>query len=194
MISYKKLSKNEINGMPLIKYEGDIKVFSKKDNIQDAVDYLLTQNVIGFDTETRPSFTKGSLNAPSIMQLAGADSVFVFQLGGSTMFEKLSQVLSEKKITKCGVSVDRDLIELMYLDPFDPCSFIDLGDVARARGIPHHGLRGLAALLLKQRISKSSQTSDWSRRKLSDAQITYAATDAWISLELFKKLDQENII
>jgi ribonuclease D len=194
MIRYKKLSKDEINGMPLIKYEGDIKVFSKKDNIQGAVDYLLNQEVIGFDTETRPTFTKGPLNAPSIMQLAGGDSVFIFQLGGSRMFEKLSQVLSEKRITKCGVSVDRDLIELMYLSPFDPCSFIDLGDVARARGMPHHGLRGLAALLLKHRISKSSQTSDWSRRKLSDAQITYAATDAWISLELFKKLEQENII
>ncbi len=62
MISYKKLSKDEINGMPLIKYEGNIHVFSKKDNIQDAIDYLLTQKVIGFDTETRPSFTKGSLN------------------------------------------------------------------------------------------------------------------------------------
>ena len=194
MIRYKKLSKDEINGMPLIKYEGDIKVFSKKDNIQGAVDYLLNQEVIGFDTETRPTFTKGPLNAPSIMQLAGGDSVFIFQLGRSRMFEKLSQVLSEKRITKCGVSVDRDLIELMYLSPFDPCSFIDLGDVARARGMPHHGLRGLAALLLKHRISKSSQTSDWSRRKLSDAQITYAATDAWISLELFKKLEQENII
>ena len=194
MIRYKKLNKDEINGMPLIKYEGDIKVFSKKDNIQGAVDYLLNQEVIGFDTETRPTFTKGPLNAPSIMQLAGGDSVFIFQLGGSRMFEKLSQVLSEKRITKCGVSVDRDLIELMYLSPFDPCSFIDFGDVARARGIPHHGLRGLAALLLKHRISKSSQTSDWSRRKLSDAQIAYAATDAWISLELFKKLEQENII
>ena len=194
MIRFKKLSKDEINGMPLIKYEGEIKVFSKKDNIQGAIDYLLTQEVIGFDTETRPTFTKGPLNAPSIMQLAGDDGVFIFQLEDSTMFEKLSQVLSDKKITKCGVSVDRDLIELMYLNTFDPCSFIDLGDVARMRGIPHHGLRGLAALLLKHRISKSSQTSDWSRRKLSDAQVNYAATDAWISLELFKKLDQENII
>ncbi len=194
MIRFKKLSKDEINGMPLIKYEGDIQIFSNKDNIQDAVDYLLTQKVIGFDTETRPTFTKGPLNAPSIIQLAGEKSVFIFQLGGSAMFEKLSQVLSEKRVTKCGVSVDRDLIELMYLNPFDPCSFIDLGDVARARDIPHHGLRGLAALLLKHRISKSSQTSDWSRRKLSDAQVTYAATDAWISLRLFKKLEQENII
>ena len=120
---------------------------------------LLKENVLGFDTETRPTFTKVPLNAPSIMQLAGGNCVFIFQLEGSRMFEKLSQVLSEKRITKCGVSVDRGLIELMYLSPFDPCSFIDLGDVARARGIPHHGLRGLAALLLKHRISKNSQTT-----------------------------------
>ena len=194
MNRYKKLSKDQINEMPLIKYEGEIHVLSYKDSIQKAVDYLSTQKVIGFDTETRPTFTKGSLNAPSIMQLAGDDSVFIFQLDGGRIFEKLSPILSDKKITKCGVSVDRDLIELMYINPFDPCSFIDLGDVARVRGIPHHGLRGLAALLLKNRISKSSQTSDWSRRTLSEAQVVYAATDAWISLQLFKKFNQKNII
>jgi ribonuclease D len=82
----------------------------------------------------------------------------------------------------------------MYLRAFDPCSFVDLGDVARARVIPHHGLRGLAALFLGFRISKSVQTSDWSRSKLSEAQVSYAATDAWVSLELFKKFDQEGLV
>ena len=194
MISYKKLSKDEINDLPLIKYQGNIQVLSNENHIEEAIEYLLTQKVIGFDTETRPTFTKGALNAPSIMQLAGDDIVFIFQLGSNKIFKKLSQILSDITITKCGVSVDRDLIELMYLSPFNPCSFIDLGDIARMRGIPHHGLRGLAALLLKYRISKSSQTSDWSRKTLSHNQINYAATDAWISLELFKKFDQESII
>ena len=194
MISYKKLSKDDINGLPLIKYQGDIQVLSDENHIEEAIEYLLTQKVIGFDTETRPTFTKGALNAPSIIQLAGDDIVFIFQLHSNKIFKKLSQILSETTITKCGVSVDRDLIELMYLSPFNPCSFIDLGDIARMRGIPHHGLRGLAALLLKYRISKSSQTSDWSRKTLSYNQINYAATDAWISLELFKKFDQESII
>ena len=180
--------------MPLAKYEGDIHVLSSQDNMQESIDYLLTQKVIGFDTETRPIFTKGPVNAPSIMQLAGENAVYVYQLDSDRMFETLSQILSNKKITKCGVSVDRDLIELMYLSPFDPCSFVDLGDTARDRLIPHHGLRGLAALFFNYRISKSSRTSDWSRRKLSNAQISYAATDAWGSLELFKKLDQENLV
>ena len=194
MISYKKLSKDDINGLPLIKYQGDIQVLSDENYIEEAIEYLLTQKVIGFDTETRPTFTKGTLNAPSIIQLAGDDIVFIFQLDSNKIFKKLSQILSDTTITKCGVSVDRDLIELMYLSPFNPCSFIDLGDIARMRGIPHHGLRGLAALLLNHRISKSSQTSDWSRKTLSHNQINYAATDAWISLELFKKFDQESII
>jgi len=194
MISYKKLSKDDINGLPLIKYQGDIQVLSDENHIEEAIEYLLSQKVIGFDTETRPTFTKGTLNAPSIIQLAGDDIVFIFQLDSNKIFKKLSQILSDTTITKCGVSVDRDLIELMYLSPFNPCSFIDLGDIARMRGIPHHGLRGLAALLLKYRISKSSQTSDWSRKTLSHNQINYAATDAWISLELFKKFDQESII
>ena len=194
MISYKKLSKDDINGLPLIKYQGDIQVLSDENHIEEAIEYLLTQKVIGFDTETRPTFTKGTLNAPSIIQLAGDDIVFIFQLESNKIFKKLSQILSDTTITKCGVSVDRDLIELMYLSPFNPCSFIDLGDIARMRGIPHHGLRGLAALLLNYRISKSSQTSDWSRKILSHNQINYAATDAWISLELFKKFDQESII
>ena len=194
MISYKKLSKDDINGLPLIKYQGDIQVLSDENHIEEAIEYLLTQKVIGFDTETRPTFIKGTLNAPSIIQLAGDDIVFIFQLHSNKIFKKLLQILSETTITKCGVSVDRDLIELMYLSPFNPCSFIDLGDIARMRGIPHHGLRGLAALLLNHRISKSSQTSDWSRKTLSHNQINYAATDAWISLELFKKFDQESII
>jgi len=194
MISYKKLSKDDINSLPLIKYQGDIQVLSDENHIEEAIEYLLTQKVIGFDTETRPTFTKGTLNAPSIIQLAGDDIVFIFQLDSNKIFKKLSQILSDIAITKCGVSVDRDLIELMYLSPFNPCSFIDLGDIARMRGIPHHGLRGLAALLLNHRISKSSQTSDWSRKTLSHNQINYAATDAWISLELFKKFDQESII
>ena len=194
MRTYKRLSKDEINEMPLVKYEGDIHVLSSKDNIQGSIDYLLTQKVIGFDTETRPIFTKGPVNAPSIMQLAGENAVYVYQLDSDRMFETLSQILSNKKITKCGVSVDRDLIELMYLSPFDPCSFVDLGDTARDRLIPHHGLRGLAALFFNYRISKGSRTSDWSRRKLSNGQISYAATDVWVSLELFKKLDQENLV
>jgi ribonuclease D len=189
-----KLSKNEINALPLIQYEGDIEILSSKDNIQAAINDLKNYNLIGFDTETKPTFVKGPLNPPSIMQLACDDKVYIFQFDNDEIFRQVSSILSNKNITKCGVSVDRDLIELMYLSPFDPISFVDLGNVARENEIPHHGLRGLVAMFLKHRISKGSQTSDWSRINLSDSQISYAATDAWVSLELFKIFDKNGLL
>ena len=191
---YRKFTKEEINNLDMVKFRGDINVFSSGDNIDDALSYLMKQKIIGFDTETRPRFTKGPLNAPSIIQLAGDDRVFIFQLNSEKIFKRLSEVLSNKNITKTGVSVERDLIELMYFYPFDPCSFVDLGNVARDFNLPHHGLRGLTALLMSVRISKGAQVSDWSRKKLSNSQISYAATDAWISLELFKKFEEKNIV
>ena len=194
MKKHVKLSKNEINALPLIQYEGDIEILNSKDNIQAAINDLKNYDLIGFDTETKPTFVKGPLNPPSIMQLACDDKVYIFQLDNDEIFKQLSLILSNKNITKCGVSVDRDLIELMYLSPFDPISFVDLGNVARENEIPHHGLRGLVAMFLKHRISKGSQTSDWSRISLSNSQISYAATDAWVSLELFKIFDKNGLL
>ena len=194
MKKHVKLSKNEINALPLIQYEGDIEILTSKDNIQAAINNLKNYDLIGFDTETKPTFVKGPLNPPSIMQLACDDKVYIFQFDNDEIFKQLSLILSNKNITKCGVSVDRDLIELMYLSPFDPISFVDLGNVARENEIPHHGLRGLVAMFLKKRISKGSQTSDWSKISLSDSQISYAATDAWVSLELFKIFDKNGLL
>ena len=194
MKKYKKLSKNEINSLPQIKFNGDVEVLSSNDNVQAAVNYLMNYDLIGFDTETKPTFVKGPLNPPSILQLACIDKVYIFQLDNESLYKKLFPVLSNENITKCGVSVDRDLIELMYLSPFDPLSFVDLGNIARDYDVPHHGLRGLVAMFLKHRISKGAQISDWSKTVLSQSQITYAATDAWISLKLFKAFEQNDLL
>ena len=194
MKKYKKLSKNEINSLPQIKFNGDVEVLSSNDNVQAAVNFLMNYDLIGFDTETKPTFVKGPLNPPSIMQLACIDKVYIFQLDNESLYKKLFPILSNENITKCGVSVDRDLIELMYLSPFDPLSFVDLGNIARDNDVPHHGLRGLVAMFLKHRISKGAQISDWSKTVLSQSQITYAATDAWISLKLFKAFEQNDLL
>jgi ribonuclease D len=191
---YKKLSKNEINSLPQIKFNGDVEVLSSNDNVQAAVNYLMNYDLIGFDTETKPTFVKGPLNPPSILQLACIDKVYIFQLDNESLYKKLFPILSNENITKCGVSVDRDLIELMYLSPFDPLSFVDLGNIARDHDVPHHGLRGLVAMFLKHRISKGAQISDWSKTVLSQSQITYAATDAWISLKLFEAFEQNDLL
>ena len=194
MKKYKKLSKNEINSLPQTKFNGDVEVLSSNDNVQAAVNYLMNYDLIGFDTETKPTFVKGPLNPPSILQLACIDKVYIFQLDNESLYKKLFPILSNENITKCGVSVDRDLIELMYLSPFDPLSFVDLGNIARDYDVPHHGLRGLVAMFLKHRISKGAQISDWSKTVLSQSQITYAATDAWISLKLFEAFEQNELL
>ena len=194
MKKYKKLSKNEINSLPQIQFNGDVEVLSLNDNVQAAVNYLMNYDLIGFDTETKPTFVKGPLNPPSIMQLACIDKVYIFQLDNESLYKKLFPILSNENITKCGVSVDRDWIELMYLSPFDPLSFVDLGNIARDNDVPHHGLRGLVAMFLKHRISKGAQISDWSKTVLSPSQITYAATDAWISLKLFEAFEQNDLL
>ena len=194
MKKYKKLSKNEINSLPQIKFNGDVEILSSNDNVQAAVNHLMNYDLIGFDTETKPTFVKGPLNPPSILQLACIDKVYIFQLDNESLYKTLFPILSNKNITKCGVSVDRDLIELMYLSPFDPLSFVDLGNIARDYDVPHHGLRGLVAMFLKHRISKGAQISDWSKTVLSQSQITYAATDAWISLKLFEAFEQNDLL
>ena len=194
MKKYKKLSKNEINSLPQTQFDGDVEVLSSNDNVQAAVNYLMNYDLIGFDTETKPTFVKGPLNPPSILQLACIDKVYIFQLDNESLYKKLFPILSNGNITKCGVSVDRDLIELMYLSPFDPLSFVDLGNIARDNDVPHHGLRGLVAMFLKHRISKGAQISDWSKTVLSQSQITYAATDAWISLKLFEAFEQNDLL
>ena len=194
MKKYKKLSKNEINSLPQTQFNGVVEVLSSNDNVQAAVNYLMNYDLIGFDTETKPTFVKGPLNPPSIMQLACIDKVYIFQLDNESLYKKLFPILSNENITKCGVSVDRDLIELMYLSPFDPLSFVDLGNIARDNDVPHHGLRGLVAMFLKHRISKGAQISDWSKTVLSQSQITYAATDAWISLKLFEAFEQNDLL
>ena len=194
MKKYKKLSKNEINSLPQTQFNGDVEVLSSNDNVQAAVNHLMNYDLIGFDTETKPTFVKGPLNPPSILQLACIDKVYIFQLDNESLYKKLFPILSNENITKCGVSVDRDLIELMYLSPFDPLSFVDLGNIARDYDVPHHGLRGLVAMFLKHRISKGAQISDWSKTVLSQSQITYAATDAWISLKLFEAFEQNDLL
>ena len=100
----------------------------------------------------------------------------------------LRQILSNQRIIKAGVGLDQDIKKLKELDDFKPAGFVDLGDIARSSGIKNHGLRGLAAVLLGFRISKKAQVSNWERENLSSAQVSYAATDAWVCLEVYHKL------
>jgi ribonuclease D len=183
-----RMSKEEIAKRPIRRYQGRVRVVRSKGQLADAVGKLRKETLLGFDTETRPAFKKGQSYKPSLIQLAGRREVFVFQLKHIGLPRPLRRILAEPRIVKAGVALDRDVIELAELAPFEPAGFVDLGKVAKEVGLQNHGLRGLVAVLLGFRIPKSAQTSNWSKSDLTPAQITYAATDAWVGRELYRKM------
>ena len=189
-----KLSKTEINLLPLRYYNGAIRIIQTAEQAKDACAILIKEKVLGFDTETRPAFKKGQSYLPSLLQLAGTKVVYLFQLSQCGLTDKIIFLLSNVNIIKSGVAINQDLTELQQILNFEPAGFVDLGDIAKSKGLPHHGLRGLAAYLLKFRISKSARTSNWSANQLTKKQIKYAATDAWVGRELYLKYKQIKVI
>ena len=189
-----KLSKTEINSLPLRYYNGAIRIIQTAEQAKDACAILIKEKVLGFDTETRPAFKKGQSYLPSLLQLAGTKVVYLFQLSQCGLTDSIIILLSNVNIIKSGVAINQDLTELQQILNFEPAGFVDLGDIARSKGLPHHGLRGLAAYLLKFRISKSGRTSNWSANQLTKKQIKYAATDAWVGRELYLKYKQIKVI
>ena len=186
--NYSKLTNEYINELPLKYFEGDIKIVRTEKELKNACDILKEECILGFDTETRPSFKKGQFFLPSLIQLAGIKSVFIFQLKKCGFNERLIKILSDPTLIKCGVAVGQDIKDLQKMTFFEPNGFIDLGEVAQERNLKNYGLRNLTALLLKFRISKSSRTTNWSVNDLSIKQMEYAATDAWVSREIYFKL------
>ena len=189
-----KLSKTEINSLPLRYYNGPIRIIQTAEQAKDACTILIKEKLLGFDTETRPAFNKGQSYLPSLLQLAGTKIVYLFQLSKCGLPDSITNLLSNVNIIISGVAINQDLIELQQILNFEPGGFIDLGEIARSKGLPHHGLRGLAAFLLNFRISKSSRTSNWSANQLTKKQIRYAATDAWLGRELYLKYKQISVI
>ncbi|MDR3045871.1 MAG: 3'-5' exonuclease domain-containing protein 2 [Desulfovibrio sp.] len=190
----RKISKDEINELPLERYAGEIRIVRSEEELADAVDRLRDEDVLGFDTETRPTFRKGKVNLPSLVQLACSDVVYLFQLNWLAFGEALASVLSDADIVKTGVAVRDDIRDLQKLFAFNDAGVVDLGEVARDLGLETHGLRNLAANFLEVRISKGAQCSNWSNRELAPQQVLYAATDAWVSREIHLRMRRLGLI
>ena len=182
------ISKDRINALPLKSYTGSISVIDSDAKMSVAVRALGSEKVLGFDTETRPAFNKGEFYSPSLIQLASSSEVYIFQLRHIKLYKPLAGILADKKVLKVGVAVNDDINKLNDLLHFEPSGFIELADLALRAGIKNAGLRSLAALLLGFRISKQMQCSRWDAPKLTSAQIAYAATDAWISRNIYLAL------
>lgn len=187
-------SGEEINAMPLARYEGRVELIRDPRELEAALPLLRAEKILGFDTETRPSFRKGAQNSPSLIQLATADAVFLIQLTWLPFNGEMASILADPGIVKAGAAIGDDMRELEKLHPFTPAGLADLGRLAKTAGIPSQGLRTLAANLFGIRISKGPQCSNWSNRELSHRQVAYAATDAWISRSIYLKMRELGVL
>lgn len=177
-----------ITELPLQQFAGQIVVVDNAESLKYALQLLKSHSILGFDTETKPSFQKGHTNKVSMLQLSNHDTCFIFRLNKVGLCDELVNILSGTEITKVGLSVKDDYREMAKLKHFHPAGFIDLQKYVEDFGIQDKSLKKLTALILGIRISKSQQTSNWEAERLTDAQLVYAATDAWVCLEIYKKL------
>lgn len=179
------ISREDLAKLPIRRYEGRVEVVATPEELADARSDLLAETVVGLDTETRPAFRKGESHLPSLVQAATARAVYLFQLRRTAAFPVLAEVLADPRIIKAGVSLKDDLRALRQVFDFAGENMLDLGIVARSRGLGQTGVRNLAGIFLGFRIPKGTRTSNWAARELSPAQIAYASTDAWACRELY---------
>jgi len=173
--------------LPLCRYEGEICLIQTARDIDHALADLQSEQLIGFDTETKPTFRKGDRHLPCLVQVATARKVYLFRLKSPEDCVVPADMLGSPGLLKVGIGLTDDMRALKLLHPFEERNMLDLGTLARQCGMAQTGVRNLAGIFLKIRIPKGAQTSNWAAPTLSSAQIRYAATDAWICRELFLK-------
>lgn len=182
------IEKEELEQLPFFHFEGKIITIDTPEAAESVANHLLHKNAIGFDTETRPSFRKGKNNNVALLQLSTAEEAFLFKLGSTGLPQRLKEVLSRSNILKIGVGIKDDIRSLRALSDFTPSGFIDLQNFSTPFGIEGKSLKKLSAIVLGVRISKSQQLSNWENATLTEAQKRYAATDAYMCLQIYNKL------
>ena len=194
-MTFKKyVSKDEIKNYSVEKFNGKISIIDKKKDLLDAYLFLKKQKIIGFDTESRPTFKKGVSSNVSLIQFSTKNEAFLFRINIIGFDDKLIDLINDKKIKKIGIAIFDDIKSLQKIKEFESNSVIDLNKLALNLGFESIGAVKLSILILGFSISKSARLSNWEKKDLTTSQIEYAATDAWICNMIYKKLLNEGEI
>lgn len=188
------ISRDTLNDLAVRRYDGPVSFVDTPALLFTALTDIRNERVVGFDTETRPAFHKGESYLPSLVQVATAQMVYIFPLRYPDTHAVLAEMLEAPGTAKAGVAVAHDLRTLKQVLPFTENNIVDLGIVAKRNGYEQSGVRNLAGIFLGYRIPKGAKTTNWSAPQLTPAQITYAATDAWVCRELCLRFKTEGLI
>ena len=182
------IDKQVINEMPLVNFTGRIHVIDAVSRVKSAVTALSTAHVVGFDTETRPSFKRGERHKAALLQLSTGSDAFLFRLNKTGIPEPLKWFLEDTKIIKVGLSTSDDFHQLERLDHLHPQGFVELQQMVKQFSITDMSLQKIYAILFQQKISKNQQLTNWEAQQLTEAQQRYAAIDAWACLRIYRYL------
>lgn len=188
MAFIESISNEDVTALPAVQYEGEIVVVDTPQTLSEACDHLAQQSIIGFDTETRPSFTAGVVNKVALLQLYGGGKCFLIRLNKVQMSKSLTDILHNPNILKIGAAVKNDISGLNKLRHFTAGGFVDLQDIVEKYNIKDKSLRKISGIVLGKKVSKAQRLSNWEAKLLTPQQQIYAATDAWVCVEIYKAL------
>lgn len=184
-----KISKEEVSGFPKESFDGRIIVIQTENELEKAVDYLLGYSILGIDSETKPSFTKGQSHKVALLQISAGECCFLFRLNKIGFPSSLMALLENSAIIKVGLSLRDDFMALHKRGGFNPRACVEVQELVKDFGIQDKSLQKVYGILFGKKISKSQRLSNWEADVLSDAQKIYAATDAWACYRIYEFLD-----
>ena len=185
------ISNDAVTALPAVQFDGEIVVVENPQALAEACAHLSKQVILGFDTETRPSFTAGVTNKVALLQLYGGGKCFLIRLNRVQMSKQLLDILHNPKILKIGAAVKNDIVGLNALKHFTAGGFIDLQEIVGNYGINDKSLRKISGIVLGKKVSKAQRLSNWEAKTLTPQQQLYAATDAWVCVEIYQHLLSE---
>jgi 3'-5' exonuclease domain protein len=187
-IIYNKFDKKAIATLPTVVFPGKTVVVMSESEAERAVDFLLSNSILGIDTETRPSFKKGETHKVSLLQVATHTVCFLFRLNYIGITPSILRLLENQEVPMIGLSLHDDILSLRKRTDFKPGLFIDLQDMVGEIGIEDLSLQKLYANLFHQKISKRQRLTNWDSDVLNDKQKAYAALDAWACINLYEEI------
>jgi ribonuclease D len=182
------ISNDDVAALEAVHFDGRIEIVETTDALTKACQVLSKESIIGFDTETRPSFKAGVTNKVALLQLSTKEHCYLIRLNRVPLTREVLSILSNRDITKVGADVKNDIAALNKLRHFTANGFIDLQSEVGKYGIEDKSLRKISGIVLGKKVSKAQRLSNWEAKQLTPQQQMYAATDAWVCIEIYNHL------